>query len=113
MRIIGVPVIHRHPLELGAKIALHLAHQVAGVGLQVLEIVGILRRDDESELVPIILATRVEIVRVDPVGMLPVELATFAIGRYAITLDVTQMLLRGARTRASEIHQTRLNHDAA
>jgi hypothetical protein len=63
--------------------------------------------------VPIILATRVEIVRLGLVGMLAEELATFAIGRYAVALDVSQMFLRGPRARASEIHQTRLNHDAA
>lgn len=53
VRMGGVVMIHRDPIELGAEILLHLRHQPAGQWLQILVLVAVLRRDDEAELVPV------------------------------------------------------------
>ena len=55
MRIIRVPVIDTDPVELGAEILFHLPHQVAGIGLEVGHLRRVLGRDDEPEMMPIIL----------------------------------------------------------
>ena len=55
--MLGVPVIDGDPIELGAEVLLHLADQLAGEALEVGHLGGILGRDDESEMVAIILAT--------------------------------------------------------
>ena len=55
VRIIGVPVIDADPVELRAEVLLHLPHQVAGEGLEVCHLDRVLRRDDEAEMVPVVL----------------------------------------------------------
>ena len=35
VRVIGIPMIDRDPLELGAEIPLHVDHELAGEGLEV------------------------------------------------------------------------------
>ena len=54
VRVVGVPVIDRYPLQSGAQVGFHARHQVPGVGAQVVELFGILGRDNEAELVPIL-----------------------------------------------------------
>ena len=54
MRVVGVPVIDGGPIELRAKILLHLAHQLAGKGFEVRHIQGVLGRDDEPEMVAVL-----------------------------------------------------------
>src|SRR6266436_2827360 len=56
MRIVGVPVIDRDPIEPGPEIALHLGDEVAGEGLEIGHLGGILRRDDEAEVMAIVMA---------------------------------------------------------
>ncbi|MNG06993.1 hypothetical protein D3C84_902760 [compost metagenome] len=43
MRVIGVPVIHRHPVQPRAQVGLHAPHQVPGVGTQVVQLGAVLR----------------------------------------------------------------------
>ncbi|WP_034931932.1 hypothetical protein [Komagataeibacter rhaeticus] len=56
MRMAGIVVVDRNPIEFRAEIGFDLRHQVAGVARQVGEIPGILRRNDEPELMPVILS---------------------------------------------------------
>jgi hypothetical protein len=56
MRVVGVPMGDANPVQPGAEIALHLADQVAGEGPRVSHLGGILRRDDETEMMPVALA---------------------------------------------------------
>ena len=51
----GVEMIDRHPVELGVEVALHLGEQVADEGLEVGEPGAVLGRDDEAELVRVLL----------------------------------------------------------
>jgi hypothetical protein len=54
--LLGVPVIDADPIELRAEILFHLAHQIAGEGLEVRHLHGVVGRDDEAEMMPIVLA---------------------------------------------------------
>ena len=54
VRVVGVPVIDGGPIELRAKILLHLAHKLAGEGFEVRHIHGVLGRDDEAEMVAVL-----------------------------------------------------------
>lgn len=49
----GVPVIDRHPIELCAQVAFCLGHQAPRESLQISKLGGILRHDDEAEMMPI------------------------------------------------------------
>ena len=57
MRIVGVPVVDRHPVQPGAEILGHVGHQLAGECPQVRHVARIFGTDDEAEVVPVILAT--------------------------------------------------------
>ena len=51
--VVGVPMVDRHPVELGAEVLLDVLHQLAGEGLEVSELRPVLWRDDEAEVVAI------------------------------------------------------------
>jgi hypothetical protein len=48
------------PVKRGAEIALHLDSQVAGEGLELDHLGGILRRDDEAEMMSVVQAASCE-----------------------------------------------------
>ncbi|BCH32746.1 hypothetical protein MesoLjLc_46760 [Mesorhizobium sp. L-8-10] len=54
MRMAGVVVIDRNPIELRAEIGFHLGHEVACIGGEVGQVRAVLGRDDEAELVAIV-----------------------------------------------------------
>ncbi len=56
VRMLSVPVIDGDPLEFRAEILFHLAHEIAGEGFEIGEFRGVLRRDDEAEMMPVIFA---------------------------------------------------------
>src|SRR5262245_66309855 len=60
MRVLGVPVVNRHPLEPGPKVTLRLRHQVSGKGLEVGQLRRVVRGYDEPEMMPVVLASLCE-----------------------------------------------------
>jgi hypothetical protein len=54
--IVGVPMIHRDPVQPCIKVTFGIGHQFAGEGAEVSHLSRVLRRDRESEMMPIILA---------------------------------------------------------
>ena len=68
VRVVGVPVIHRHPVETRIEVAGHVLHQLAGESAQIGQIVRVLRRDDNAEVVPVVLAALREGVAIGAVG---------------------------------------------
>jgi hypothetical protein len=54
MRVVGVPMGDADPVQPGAEVTLHLADQVTGECLDVGHLGGILRGDDEAEMMPVV-----------------------------------------------------------
>ena len=71
MRVLGVPVVNRHPVQLGPEVALRLRHQVPGQGFEVGQLGRVVRRYDEPEMMPVALAPLCEgaMVGVIPLGI--------------------------------------------
>ena len=93
VRVAGVEVVDRHPVELRVEVLLHLPHQVADERLEVLEAAAVLRRDDEAELVRIALRAVEERVAVGLVAGGVVDLPRSAVAGDAVALDVAQVRL--------------------
>ena len=55
--IVGVPMIDSDPVERGAKVAFGIRHQFSRKRPQVRQLVRVLRRNDEAEVVAIIAAS--------------------------------------------------------
>src|SRR3546814_1338356 len=107
MGVAGVVVIDRDPIEFRAKVDFDPAHKVAGVRRQVGQVSAVFRRDDEPELVAIVLAAIKEGLRLGAVLGRRIELPTLAIARRAVALDVAQRG-GGFTVLRSEEHTTEL-----
>src|SRR6185369_2297274 len=57
MRIVCVPVVDRDPIQSGSEITRDIGHQFTCKGAEIAELGGVLWRDDEAEVMPVILAT--------------------------------------------------------
>src|SRR3954454_22471801 len=57
MRMAGVVMVDRYPVEARLQILFHLSHQVACKTLQIGHLIGILGRNNETELMPILAAS--------------------------------------------------------
>ena len=91
MGMAGVVVIDRDPIEPRAEVGFHPAHEVAGIGREVREFRTVLGRDDEAELVAVVLAAIEEGVAIGAIIGGGIELAALAVAGRAVTLDVAQM----------------------
>src|SRR5690606_31445009 len=91
MGMAGVVVVDRYPIEFRAEVGFHLFHEIAGVGREVRQLRAVLERDDEPELVAVVLAALKEVVSVGPVLGPRIEPATLAVARGSVTLDIAQM----------------------
>lgn len=56
VRVVGVPMVDRHPVELRVEILGRVLHELAGEGAQVGHLAGVFGRDDEAEMVPVVFA---------------------------------------------------------
>ena len=111
--VAGVEVVDRDPVELGVEVLLHLPHQVADEGLEVLEAAAVLRRDDEAELVRVAFGAVEERVAVDIVAGGVVELARYAVAGDAVALDVAQVGLGRAEVARALTRVARPHDDPA
>lgn len=98
MRVVGVPVIDRHPIQPRAQVGFHAVHQMAGIGAQVVQFRAVFRGNYEAEMVPVDGGPLLEGVEVGFVGLRPVGPPRFAIAAGAVAFDVAQVL--GERLRA-------------
>src|SRR3546814_4029097 len=89
------------PIQPRAQVGFHAAHQMPGVGAQVVQFGAVLGRDDEAEMVPVVGAAFLESVEVGVVGPRPVGPARLAIAAGAVALDVAQVLGERLRDRKS------------
>jgi len=104
VRVVGVPVIDRRPIELRAEILCHLAHQVAGEGFEVRHVDRVFRRYDEAEMMPVVLASLGEAAAVDVISLRPEQPGLLPVAGDALAAQVAEMggKWRGARVMANE-----------
>ncbi|MGY3464488.1 hypothetical protein ACVW0I_001359 [Bradyrhizobium sp. LM6.11] len=71
MRMLGVPMVDRHPVKPCAKVARGLVHQFPSEATQAGKFTSIIRRDDEPKMMAVALATRDEgaTVRIIPLSV--------------------------------------------
>src|SRR5713101_8275244 len=91
MRMAGIKMVHRDPIELRSQVFFEPAHEVAGEAREVAEAHTVLRRDDDAKLVAVVLAAIEEGIAVGPVLRRRIQPAALAIARGAVALDITQM----------------------
>ena len=69
VRMAGVEVIDRHPVELGIEVAFHLREEIADERLQVRQPRAVLGRDDEAELMRVVLRALEEGAAIDIIAL--------------------------------------------
>src|SRR3546814_12251693 len=87
VRIVGVPVIDRDPVEARLEILCHVGHEVAGEAPEVADLPGIFRTDDETEMMTIILAARCEVSAVSAVALRVEHRGVAPVARDAIAVE--------------------------
>src|SRR5258708_7187185 len=68
MRVVGIPVVDRDPIEPGAEIAFGIRHHLTGEGPQILQFTAVLRRSDEATMMPVVPAALGEGLLIGGVG---------------------------------------------
>src|SRR5882672_6524939 len=91
MGMAGIKMVHRDPIELRSQVTFEFAHEVAGEAREITEAHTVLRRDDDAELVAIVLATIEEGIAVGPILRRRIQPAALAIARGAVALNITEM----------------------
>ncbi|WP_246722010.1 hypothetical protein [Methylosinus sp. H3A] len=123
VRMAGVVMVDGDPVEARVEVHLHPPHEVAGEASQVGHVAGVLRRDDETELVTIVASAFDKGAAVCLVLECRIGAPFLAVAGNAIAFEIAEMgvdgLARGAahlRTmRAAlwiELHDARLDDDA-
>src|SRR6267142_24514 len=111
MRMAGIKMVHRDPIELRSQVTFEFAHEVAGEAREITEAHTVLRRDDDAELVAIVLATIEEGIAVGPILRRRIQPAALAIARGAVALNITQMS-GSAAVLPGGTNGARFDHDA-
>ena len=91
MRMTGIKMVHRDPVELRSQVTFEFGHEVAGEAGEVAELRAVLRRDDDAKLVAIVLAAIEEGIAVGPILRRRIKPPALAIARGAVALNITEM----------------------
>ena len=91
MGIISVPMIDGDPVERGAKVAFGVRHQFSRKRSQVRQILRVFRRNDESEVMPIIATSFSEGLLIRPIRVGIKQTGVGPVAGYSITFQVCQM----------------------
>ena len=110
--VVGVPVIDAGPVERRAKVLFHLPHQIAGEGFEVRHVHGVLGRDDEPEMMPVLVAALGEGAAVHLVALRPEQTGLLAVTGHALAAQVAEMR-RERRGAGAMTNHSGLDHDAA
>jgi len=112
MRMLGVPVIDRHPVEPGVEILFHLPDEVAGEGFEIGHLQRVVGRYNEAEMVPVALAALGEGARVRILGLRPEQVGLLSIAGYALATEIVEMLPEGGGP-GRMAHDARLDDSSA
>jgi hypothetical protein len=114
MRVVGVPVIDRHPIELGVEIPFDILHQLAGEAAQIFQLGGILGRDNKPEVMTVIRGPLGEGALIGLVGIGIEHFCFRSVPRHAVALEVGDMLGQRCRPKFCAVmaNHARLHHHA-
>ena len=114
MRLVGVPMIDRNPVDGCAEILARAGHQIAGERAQVGHLGRVLGRYDKAEMVPVIRAALGEGRHVGGVAARIEQAGVRAVPGYAVALQIAEMLDERCRaeTRPALSHDAGLDDDA-
>src|SRR5262245_13579296 len=88
VRIIRVPVVDPNPVELGAEVLFHLAHEVARKTPQTRHLGGIFRRDNESKMMAVVFTAFRKAHHVNIIGLWPEHVRLLAIAGDALPAEI-------------------------
>src|SRR6185437_7822420 len=114
MGIVRVPVIDGDPVEPRAEIALHIGDELAREGLEVADLRRVLRRDNEAEVVAVVLAAFREAALVGVIAGRIEHPRRCSVTGDAVALEIGDVLgqRRRAEPRALVTDDARFGHDA-
>src|SRR3989344_9575024 len=113
VRMAGIEMVDRHPIELCPKILLHLRHQPAHERLQVGILVGVLGRHDEPELAAVAVTPFEERLAIGVAAVGRVERTSLALTGHAVALNIAKMRLRTAHAFPAKADRPYLDDHAA
>ena len=91
VRMAGVEVVDRDPIELGPEVFLHLLHHLAGETAKIGQPVAVLGRDDEAELMPVLSPALQKLAAIRRISLRSVEPAPFSFPVRPVALQIAQM----------------------
>ena len=91
VRVAGVVVVDRDPVEFRPEVSFHLLHQIAGGLARVGQVHAVLCRDDEAELVAVIAASVEESATILHIALARIGLALFAVTGHAVAFEIAEM----------------------
>jgi hypothetical protein len=103
MWMLGIPVVDGDPVEPRAEIARGLIHEFAGKAPQALQLRGIIRRDNEPEMMPVAVAAFREGPAVCIIAGSIEEFTRRSIAGDAVALEITDMGSQRARRAHSAV----------
>ena len=109
MRILGVPMIDRRPIETGAEVSLSARHQVSREGAEVAELIGVIGGNDESEKVPVIRASLDKGLAIDGLVAPAEQMPGLPVTRDTIALQIGDVCLK-RRSACRPAHDPCLDH---
>ena len=91
MRMAGVEVIDRYPIEPRSKVVFNLLHQAPGQRFEVFIMIAVFGRDDEPELMLIALPACQKRLSIGGIIVARMKLRWLSVTRGAVVLDIAQM----------------------
>jgi hypothetical protein len=115
MRIICVPMVDRDPVQSGSEIPRDIGHQFAREGAEIAEFGGVLRRNDKSKMMPVILATLGESTLIRYIRCRIEHPGVSAVPCHALSLQIGHVLGHRRRAKAGAVvtNHARLHHHAS
>jgi hypothetical protein len=111
MGIVGVPMIHCHPIQLGTEIAFGIGHQFASEGAEIRHLGRILGRNREAKVMPIILTSLRESLAVGVVRLNVEYPRVGAIAGNPFTFEIRDVLRKRRRAKSLALMANDPSHD--
>lgn len=99
--------------RVSVEILLHLPHQIARKGLELLVFHAVLGSDDKPELMPVAFCTVEEALALRPVVIGIVKFAPLSLAAYGFPLDIPEVRCRISLPLPGKLNDPSLNGDAA